>query len=343
MPTFFDLHTGFENGGREETTSRSRSRSFSSAAPAQYEGVKRLVKMLQPDAPSSLVDNYARTWGTKFFSQKGRWPSASDLANNSEFRSGAQGLASGTMFLPPEFGVDTGAAVQWFVNDFATGPKSVTPNPKFGPMIQVSDVSTNPTAAGAFLDPQRIKGSPIFTQEGLGQFLAAATGSGGGGSGGGGGGRGGGAVGPVFDRDAFREQAIEIWRQMLLEEPPNPDQLVEQYIRDATAFFAQGGRLEFDTFVRNKAREHPRYKLLYRHKPDAMPEQAFIAQFTGIAQRFGVLDDKELMDQGISSGASPAGFEERVGRSRPVQLANQGAFSQRFANQVAQLAPLMRL
>lgn len=139
-----------------------------------------------------------------------------------------------------------------------------------------------------------------------------------------------------FDRNHLVAQVEDLWHRWMMEPGTAPmgiiNGIVDQYIRDAKSFWSgKGGQLDFDTFVKDKLRQQPRYKTVFKHKLPGTTEDQFLASFTQPITQFGQTD-KFNQKQGfaaVTSGAGPADQLKRISRTRQVEIS--GGFSQRLA------------
>lgn len=149
----------------------------------------------------------------------------------------------------------------------------------------------------------------------------------------------------VFDKNQLRDQAKELWRSLMLEEPDNVESIVDNYAKEANAFWlSKGGNLDFSTYVRDRARSTSRYKMLYKHKPESFSEQAYLGQFVSAVGQFGFnpTQERRLIESAAASGATGAGTQRRLRDSVAASRLGQGSFSQRFANTLRQSATVLR-
>lgn len=139
--------------------------------------------------------------------------------------------------------------------------------------------------------------------------------------GGGGGGGGGRARTPEeirnqFDVDELTERATEIWRGILLTDDFDARGMAQAYV-DAIVASKGEKRIDFDTFIRNKARETDRHASIYTHfKPGALSEEQYLQPFHAAAQQ--VLRPENAADVAIGGaqfGADSATFGARLRRS----------------------------
>jgi hypothetical protein len=179
---------------------------------------------------------------------------------------------------------------------------------------------------------------PTITQDELVSALTAATGSRSSGGGGGGGTR----RDIAFDRNHLIAQVSDRWRDWMFD--PNEPPLgwigsqVDSYIREARAFWSgKGGQLDFETYINDKLRAHPRYKEIYRYKGANESEEQFKARFAQPIAQLGMSSEftREQTEAALTSGAGPAEQLKRISRSAEVEGA--GGFSRRLGETLAGL------
>jgi len=225
-------------------------------------------------------------------------------------------FASGMSALPNVFGIigEDGRAV-YYLND-----------PTKGIVPAVGNIPYSP------------RGAPVYTQDEFNQLrgvLAPTSGSGRGSSG-----SGTGRTTQVWDRRELSQAVTEKYRSWLLEEADDAlvNQWVTEYTNEANAFWmAQAGRLDFDSFLTEKLRSTKRYQTLYQKKPEFQTEGEYLAGFRNVTSGYGLsgrVTQREL-EAGMGAGQSTKGFAERVGSIREVYAGNQGTFSQKFAQKMA--------
>jgi hypothetical protein len=274
---------------------------------------------------SDLADNIAQDLAQDFFDTFGHWPSYAELAAWEKTQ--ARGTYYGNQFyrLPPMFGVDNeDGTYNWFANADGELTEITVTDPAFRPQFGGSTAAVGGTTS-------------ILTRGEIAAVLGAGRRGRGGGGGGGGGGR-----GPVFDRAQLRDAATEIWRALLIEEPDNLDSLVDSFISSATSFARQGGVLNFETFIRNAALATPRAKMIYARKPESVAHESYLAAYATAVRNLGLRESRtaDLAVAGAAAGSGSGAFQEQITRLTEFQAANQGQFSQRFANTIRQLGVL---
>ena len=292
----------------------------------QYEGAQDFLRTFfgVQEGPGGLYINaYAENWRME---NGGKWPTMDDLTGSSEFIQGATKIPTGAAYLPltfwaphPETGVMT-----LYDNHSYTGPVPVefdftTPGHSASP----SGYSNLPILPAGYLE--RVLE--------LGGVTAPPTRPGGG------------SRGPVFDRDLVIENINNVWRNLLIEEPGDTGTLADQYITQATGFARQGGSLNLETWIRKQVRDTRRYQTLYGKKPESMSEDQYIGQYRQSVGQLGINERQatKQIEAGLKSGAGVAGFTERVASTGQARLANQGTWSQRFAQSIQSMGAAGRV
>jgi len=168
-------------------------------------------------------------------------------------------------------------------------------------------------------------GAPIIMRELLDTLIAAYQAS----IRGGGGGR-----GVTFDREAIKQGIQNQWKSYLLQDPGDVDTLADEYIRQATSFYWQGGSLQLDAWTWAKMRESARYKMMYGTMPKGMTEDQYLGRTQNLVQQFGFRPEVELAETEKTMAAPNLDLEsvaQRLGRTKEYQTAHLGDLSQRFA------------
>jgi len=158
-------------------------------------------------------------------------------------------------------------------------------------------------------------------------------------------GGGGGRTALAFDRSHLAEVARDQWRTLMLEEPRNPEGLVDEYIKEANSMWLGGGaQLDFNTWVLNKIRATGRYNTLYGRKDESQSELDYLNSFRQGTAPFGLSPriEKQELERGLTNAPAPASFQESVAFGRDVQAIGQGTFSRRFASMIDSLGSLQR-
>jgi hypothetical protein len=302
------------------------SQSYSTAKPTDH--ALAVESLVDRGIPRSVAGDLANQLADRYREVQKSWPTVFELLSDQQAINQITHVYGGLYALPPAFGVqEENGSVNWYRNSPLSGVQPIGPgNDDFGFGLKA-------LAAG---DHQL----PVFDRDEVSSILSSA---GFGPDPGGGGGGGGGAAPkpPAWDRDQLIEGASRLWRGMLLTEPgADLERYVDEYVTKATSFLMdEGGRLDFETFILGKIRQTPRYKVLYQAKAPGVSEEAHLSQYVSAVRQLGFPDRSldKYVTQGAASGASVQGFTERLTKTGDFMAANQGSFSQKFGNMVAQL------
>ena len=122
-----------------------------------------------------------------------------------------------------------------------------------------------------------------------------------------------------FDVDQLALSAQNTWRGLLLDENADPRALAREYV-DAVVATKGQQKLDFNTFVINRAKNSARYGAIYKNKPASMTEGQFISPYLQAAQQVvGSTDEAtELGMKGAMFGASSPAFQARLQRTDAV-------------------------
>lgn len=117
-----------------------------------------------------------------------------------------------------------------------------------------------------------------------------------------------------FDVDQLSRAVTNTYRGLLFTDTKNSRAIAEAYVEAYVADPEQ--KLDFDTFVRNRIRQEPRYNLLYKHKPKGMTEEQYFQPYVNSAQQMLAPREIEQAVTGAAQlGASQAQFRARMARS----------------------------
>jgi hypothetical protein len=144
-------------------------------------------------------------------------------------------------------------------------------------------------------------------------------------SGGGGGGGGGGPrvateqeIRNKFDLDELANGVDNLWRGILLTENENPRAMAKSYV-DAIVATQGLEKIDFESFVRNKIEESPRFASIYRNKPKAMSAEAYIQPYFQAAQQIiGPNRAPKVAIGAAQFGADNNSFRNRLRRDDAV-------------------------
>lgn len=310
---------------------------WSSVDPSGWRNFQDYVKGSYGLTNNTTYKSRANKAAAEFYQREGRWPSASELAQDQTANRYVYNVAVGYSYLPPSFEVD-GAI---YYNDPYDGPVRIKAledlNKGLGPG-GIDAMATEGTryASGAWRRPDA-----VYTRD---QFLATINSLSPARSSGGGGG-GGGRAARAYDRDQLIEAATDRWKGLMLEDPDAAaiGNIVDSFMAKGNSFWmSKGGNLDFDTFIVNKMRDTSRYKTLYRKMDEFQTEEEYMARYRGTVEQFGLNEraTKRETEAGLTSGAGLAGFTDRVAKTREARLSNQGGFSQQLAASMSQMGAM---
>jgi hypothetical protein len=138
-----------------------------------------------------------------------------------------------------------------------------------------------------------------------------------------------------FDVSALAEGINNVWRVMLLDEHANPRQLASAYIEAIVATRGEKA-IDFEQFVRDKARATARHKSIYRNKPDSLNEDQYLQRYFQTAQqtlRPGNAEKAAI--RGAQLGADAGAFSGSLQRSN--ENVTSAGFIRNFQDRLSQL------
>jgi len=329
---------GFFGGGDEDDGGGDGGKpsrgTYSTARGNDYRATRDYFVAQFPGTSVSDFSYAVKEAANRWYDKNNKWPTAGQLVGWGVMAQAAANAASPAgSFLPYIFrhGGNT------YMNDPLLGPTPLTGQEKmFAELVALNQSDLRVVGAQDGQPVRRRTGIPTLSSQDVQAIMGAAPRRGGGG-----GGRGGGAGRQAipFDKAQLKNQAVDIWRGLLLEEPDNLDALVNDYIKRANGFWtSEGGQLDFGTFIQDRARTTPRYKTLYNKKAAWQSEGQYLSQYSNAVAGFGFNQQTALreIEAGASAGVGQAGFTARLQQGRANFLNNQGTYSQRFAQQVLQ-------
>lgn len=122
-----------------------------------------------------------------------------------------------------------------------------------------------------------------------------------------------------FDVDQLAQNATDLWRGYLLEEPDDARGIARDYVN---AIVATGGqqKIDFGTYVQKRAKETSRWASVYRSKPENVSEIDYIGRYHQAAlQVMRPQNADSVAIGGAQLGADSAAFAARLGRTDEVQ------------------------
>lgn len=118
-----------------------------------------------------------------------------------------------------------------------------------------------------------------------------------------------------FDLDLLSDQATQVWRGMLLDEPENARAMATAYV-DAIVASKAEKKIDFQQFIREKARLTGRHASIYRSKPETMGEEEYLGRYWASAQQVARPDEAAAAAiGGAQFGASAGAFAQRLART----------------------------
>ena len=83
----------------------------------------------------------------------------------------------------------------------------------------------------------------------------------------------------------------------------------------------------------------PRGKILYQKRPNGMTMDEYVGQYRNVASQAGLSGQSAVQatTRGLQSGAEAVPFLQQLERSSEVLTQQGGTWSQKFANQLAQM------
>lgn len=96
---------------------------------------------------------------------------------------------------------------------------------------------------------------------------------------GGGGGGGGRNVRDLFDVDALSGRITDMWQTFLISEPANAKALANDYINLVAG--SPDRTIDFETWVKNRMKEDPRWNFVFQNKPKGISEESYIRYYAG--------------------------------------------------------------
>lgn len=143
-----------------------------------------------------------------------------------------------------------------------------------------------------------------------------------------------------FDLDQLTNSVNDIWRVMLLEEHDNPRKLASDYVEAIVRTGAEK-TIDFETFVRERARKTARHASIFRNKPESESEESLIQRYYQSAMNILRPNNAaEVAIGGAQFGADAATFSARLGRSKEVT--GSAPFITGLENRMSDLKGLFR-
>ena len=348
---FYTLQERQQDAAAAAATATDRMRfAFGSENPVLSNSLSAVIVGMTGISVSDARD-YVNEWAYTWHSSLGRWPTGEEAMTDPGFTLGALKIPTFANLLPPMFIVSGPEGPVIYDNSVFTGPVPIEIPTTETPLAQW--VNSTFLQAKGIEDPAELNfllgnrggvrpgtggelALPIVSAEDLqairDRYTSLSQPTGGSGR------------GVRFDRAAVIESLRRQWQSILLIQPADPGALADQYIREATSFYAQGGSLDLDTWARGKMRETPRYKTLYGKLPGHMTEEEYAGGYQSTIGQFGLRPETERAETeiGMTSGVGQADFTRRVAGTREYQVGNLGALSRQFASMFQGLGSVAR-
>lgn len=118
-----------------------------------------------------------------------------------------------------------------------------------------------------------------------------------------------------YDLTAMAGSVNDVWRLLLLESNPDARQMASDYVEAMVATRGEKA-IDFETFIRERAKETARYASIYRKKPDSHSEEQFLQPyFQAAQQRLRPMNAARTAIGGAQFGADAGTFQARLDRS----------------------------
>lgn len=121
-----------------------------------------------------------------------------------------------------------------------------------------------------------------------------------------------------FDLDELTRHAVDLWRGVLLDEPEDARSIAKAYVETVVGKPEQ--KLDFESFVRRRIEESPRFKMLYRNKPQSLAAEQYLQFYLNPAvSAMGAGDPglRQTVQDAMVLGSDTEGFGARLARTRP--------------------------
>lgn len=305
----FTGDTGLGTSGAVDDTSAPPSWSSSDT---RFYGIRDLLVTqsgltISDTSASRVLDDY----GARFYADHGRFPTYTELRGDGTLFAELTRSALRTDLLPPVYGVrGADGEIQFYDNSGAFPTEIAKPGTLW---------------AGTYA---QVPQAPIYSQGEYDQIInwdamGAPRGSGSG--------RG----GQVFDKAQMDEYITRSWGSLMLQEPPPG--LTKRFIKASNAFWAQGGSLDLETWLKDQMRATARYRVLYGRKDPSMSEEQHLSLYSGLARQTGVRPAlvTRFTVRGAAGAGAPAAFANMLTETAEVQGLGTGQLSRQFAQIVS--------
>lgn len=144
-----------------------------------------------------------------------------------------------------------------------------------------------------------------------------------------------------YDIDQLSEMVNGIWRNMLIQDNPDARSIAKAYVDTVVAGKGEKN-IDFETFVRQRARNTSRYKSIFPAKlPDGMSEEQYINQYVAAASTVARPEDvSRIAIQGAQLGSSQEQFGGRLARESRQQ--GSTPFMQSFGRRLSSMRGVLK-
>jgi hypothetical protein len=148
-----------------------------------------------------------------------------------------------------------------------------------------------------------------------------------------------------FDVDQLTNAVTEMGRRYLVEEYPKARQVAQLYVDEVVRTGAEK-TIDFETFVKARLRQTPRWQQIYRNKAAGVDELAYLDPYVRAASAAigggsgNTQQLSELAGGGAALGSSPDAFAARLQKTDQIQ--NSAGFISNLESRVSGLANFLR-
>jgi hypothetical protein len=144
----------------------------------------------------------------------------------------------------------------------------------------------------------------------------------------------------MFDIDQLTDATRGIWRGLMLNEPENARSIAESYVEAIVATKAEK-EIDFETFVKNRARGTARYNTIYENKPASLSEEQFLQPYHQAALQVTQGDEAaNIAIGGAQFGATASAFGSRLRRTEAATAS--APFVNNLQNRLHDLSGVLR-
>lgn len=143
-----------------------------------------------------------------------------------------------------------------------------------------------------------------------------------------------------FDLDELAMAATNIWRRKLLEEPSNARDMASAYIEAVVATRGEQ-KIDFQTFIENRARDTARWASVYRSKPENVSEEEYLLPYHQAALQVTRPENAAgVAIGGAQFGASAETFGSRLRRTK--EATSSAPFINQLQGRLENLGQVLR-